>query len=57
MKNISSGTHLANGPKGTGAFLGERYSKKEVIAFGGISAEFQLKVRSSSQVIFEHNLM
>jgi hypothetical protein len=49
-KNAPSGTHLANELKGMRVFLGGSYSEKEVIAFGGILEDSQLKVRSSCRI-------
>jgi hypothetical protein len=49
--NRSSRTILSSGsPRGTGVFLGGRYSQADVIAFGGISLEASVGVRSSDRI-------
>jgi hypothetical protein len=41
--------------RGTGVFLGGRYSKKDVIAFGGISEEAVFGVRTSERIKAQPN--
>jgi hypothetical protein len=55
VKNASSGMPQLSRPNGTGVFLGGRFSEKEVIAYGGISKESQLKVRASNRIRAQPN--
>jgi hypothetical protein len=41
--------------KGTGAFLGSKYSKKEIIDYGGISERSQLCIRRSNRIRAQPN--
>ena len=42
-------------PEGTGVFLGGRYSRSEVISFGGMTEEAALGVRSSKRIMAQPN--
>jgi hypothetical protein len=55
LKSDFKKMHNSNGLTGTGAFLGGRYSMKDVIAYGGISEESQLGIRSSSRIRAQPN--